>query len=159
MGALGRCSVGGVPGGPVGRWEAASAQGMGQVMGVRGVTFDLAPSGRVAVTLADAFAGPMAAVEMGDRVGSSGSASGRWEVAGPGRLRFHGLAPHGVSVHGRQSAGFVMPAPGAGIGAWVQAMTEHPWAWRIDEVGGRGRLVLEGQLLGGQVEVRFWAAS
>ena len=76
------------PGGPVGIWEVASAQGFGQVMGARGITFAFKVSGAVDVILADAFVGPLASVSVAGEVGTSGVVEGRWQVVGAHSVGF-----------------------------------------------------------------------
>lgn len=148
--AEGGTLIGG-PGGPVGSWTVASAQGFGQVMGARGVSFTFERSGVVRIVLADAFVGPLAAVAMADHVGTSGVSEGRWRVAGPHRLAFADIATQSLTMHGRRRDRFMMPAGGFGMGEWLGALVESPWAWeqRAD------RLVLRGEMMGGGVEVRL----
>lgn len=139
------------PGGPVGSWVVTSAEAFGQVMGARGVSFRFEASGRVELTFADAFVGPLASVKMADEVGTSGVASGRWAVADAHRVRFEGIDHTALTVHGRQRGAFRMPAQGFGIAAWLQALEEAPWAWQIKG----DRLTLRGEMLGGWVDVRL----
>lgn len=138
-------------GGPVGRWQVTSAEGFGQVMGARGVTFEFDSAGRTQLTFADAFVGPLAAVRMAEEVGTSGLARGRWSVAAPHRLRFHGLDDRQLTVHARTATGYRLPSRAFGIGAWIAALEESPWAWQ--QTGDR--LVLRGQMAGGWVDVRL----
>lgn len=138
-------------GGPVGEWVVTSAEGFGQVMGARGVTFRFDAAGRIELTFADAFVGPLAAVAMAEEVGTSGVARGNWSVAGPWRVRFAGVDDSGLTVHGRHQGAFMMPARGFGIAAWLQALEDEPWAWQLNA----DRLVLRGQMLGGWVDVRL----
>jgi hypothetical protein len=145
------CSLLPGPGGPTGRWEVASAEGFGQIMGARGIEFDLRPSGELQLVLADAFVGPLAAVAMAEEVGTSGVSSGRWAVAGPQRLAFQGLRTASMTMHGRRQGGFAVPAGSFGIGAWLHALEEAPWAWKQTP----DRLVLRGHMQGVMVEVRL----
>ncbi|MEZ4319566.1 MAG: hypothetical protein R3F61_18770 [Myxococcota bacterium] len=138
-------------GGPVGEWVVASAEGFGQVMGARGVSFRFEASGRMELTFADAFVGPLAAVAMAEEVGTSGVATGKWSVAGAWRLRFEGIDDTALTMHGRQRDAFRMPARGFGIAAWLQALEEEPWAWQLHA----DRMVLRGRMLGGWVDVRL----
>lgn len=147
----GGCSLVTDTGGPVGTWEVASAEGFGQVMGARGVRFEFSADGRLQVVLADAFVGPLAAVGMADRMGTSGTCSGRWCVAGEQELRFVGIETHSLTMHGRRDR-FAMPAKGFGMGEWLMALGEGTWVWgRTDD----GRLLLRGRMLGGEVQVRL----
>lgn len=136
-------------GGPVGQWKVTSAEGFGQVMGARGLYFELDGAGRVQVTFANAFVGPLAAVRMAEEVGTSGVVRGRWSVGGPQRLDFHELDDSSLTVHHR--GGFMMPARGFGIQAWLQALQSDPWAWQVNG----DRLVLRGQMHGAWVDVRL----
>lgn len=138
-------------GGPVGRWTVTSAEGFGQVMGARGVSMELDSAGRIQLTFADAFVGPLAAVKMAEEVGTSGFTRGRWAVAAPHRLRFEGLGDEQLTVHGRGPATYRLPSRGFGIGAWIQALIQGDWAWQLTG----DRLLLRGQMLGGWVDVRL----
>ena len=141
----------GTPGGPVGSWEVASAEGFDQVMGARGISFRFEPSGVVRIVLADAFVGPLAAVAMAEQVGTSGLVEGRWRVVGRQSLGFAGISAQGLTMHGRSRDRFLMPASGFGIGEWLEALADAPWAWEQ-----RGdRLVLRGTMMGAGVEVRL----
>src|SRR5690606_32099274 len=73
---------------PTGAWEVTSAQAFSQVFGARGLVFHVQPSGALRVVMADAFVGPVAALQVAERVGTSGLVSGRWRVDGPRTLRF-----------------------------------------------------------------------
>lgn len=145
------CRLQGSPGGPVGRWEVASAAGFGQVLGARGIEFAFHGGGALELVLADAFVGPLAAVAMAEEVGTSGTVSGRWRVAGARRLAFRGVAGHGLTMHERRG-GFLVPAQGFGLGQWLRALEDDAWAW---EIAQDGRLVMRGTMMGGTVEVRL----
>lgn len=150
----GPCRVIGTPGGPLGDWTVASAEGFGQVMGARGIAFTFQRTGVARIVLADAFVGPLAAVAMADHVGTSGVVEGRWRVAGPHQLAFEGITPHSLTMHGRSQRRhdrFMMPAGGFGLGEWLEALSDAPWGWeqRPD------RLVMRGTMMGGPVEVRM----
>ncbi len=149
--AAGGCTLTAEPGGPVGDWSVASAEGFGQVMGARGVDFRFQASGRLEVILADAFVGPLAAVGVAGQVGTSGVADGRWSVAGPQQLRFEGIVPQGLTMHGRTRDRFMVPANGFGMGEWLQAMCDEPWGWGVQG----DRLILRGRIGGAGVEVRL----
>lgn len=148
--SVGGCRLSPALGGPVGPWEVASAEGFGQVLGVRGVVFDLKGSGRLELVLANAFAGPLAAVAMSESVGTSGVVTGRWEVAGPRSIAFRDLDARGLTLHGKGSD-VALPAGGAGMAPWVSGLQESPWRWQEDE----GRLRLAGRLMGDEVEIRL----
>lgn len=143
------------PGGPVGDWELRSAEGFGQIFGARGLQFTFRPGGRLDVVLADAFVGPIAAVEASARVGTSGTATGRWQIEGPRTLSLHDLVPEGMSVHGRGGRAFVLPAEGFGLGEQLRGMEGTPW--RFDVEGER--LVLDGQMYGSRVRIRLAPAA
>jgi len=143
------------PGGPVGSWEVASAEGFGQVMGARGISFEFRADGRLQLVLADAAVGPLAAVAMAEEVGTSGVTQGRWRVDGRFLLRFEGIESHNLTMHGRRGQ-YLVPAQGFGLGQWLQALTDDAWAW---QPAGPGRMVLRGRMLGGEVEVRLRAAE
>ncbi|MCB9680931.1 MAG: hypothetical protein H6733_05615 [Alphaproteobacteria bacterium] len=134
-------------GGPTGRWEVRSATGFGNVFGARGVTFVFQPSGRFEVVLADAFVGSVLDREAAERVGTSGTASGRWTVQGAHALRLHDVVPVGVTVHGRDASPFVIPAEGVGMAGQLRALADAPWSWAVDD----DRLTLEGRMMGGSV--------
>ena len=138
-------------GGPVGTWEVASAEGFGQVMGARGVDFVFHPDGAFDVVLADAFVGPLAGLAVADEMGTSGTARGRWKVAGDHALSFDGVSSQGITLHGRRADKFAMPAQGFGLAEWLTALGEDTWFWqeRAD------RLVMRGKMMGGWVEVRL----
>jgi len=140
------------PGAPLGSWEVASAEGFGQVMGARGVGFTFLPDGRLDIVLADAFVGPLAAVAMAGQVGTSGVCTGRWKVAGPHHLAFSDIATGSLTLHGRSRDRFLVPAQGFGLGEWLHALADGPWAWMPVQTD---RLVLRGRMLGGDVEVRL----
>ncbi len=142
-------------GGPVGEWHVASAEGFGQVMGARGITFRFEAKGTLTLTFADAFVGPLAAVAMAEEVGTSGLATGRWSVASPWRVAFHDIDETQLTMHGRTQGAFRMPARGFGISAWLKALEEGPWAWQRSGSGDGERLVLRGDMLGGTVDVRL----
>lgn len=145
------CRVVGAPGGPVGSWSVASAEGFGQVMGARGISFTFERAGVARIVLADAFVGPLAAVAMAEHVGTSGVVEGRWRVAGPASVAFEGITSQALTMHGRRRDRFMMPAQGFGLGQWLEALSEAPWAWEA-----RGdRLVMRGRMMGGAVEVRL----
>ena len=145
------CRLSPEPGGPEGGWEVASAEGFGQVLGVRGIRFDFHVDGRVGIVLADAFVGPLAAVAMAEEIGTSGSVSGRWKVAGRHLLRFEGIRTQALTLHGRRDR-FMMPAKGFGLGEWLKALDEDVWAWQLVQ---QDRMVMRGRMLGGEVEVRL----
>ncbi|HHO53310.1 MAG TPA: hypothetical protein ENK18_21170 [Deltaproteobacteria bacterium] len=145
------CSLLPEPGGPLGSWEVASAEGFGQVMGARGIVFVFRADGRLELVLADAFVGPLAAVAMADQLGTSGTCTGRWRVAGSQLLRLSEIETRSLTVHGNKDR-FLMPARGFGLGEWLLALAEDVWSWQRT---GDDRLILEGRMLGGQVEVRL----
>ena len=136
----------------------ASALGFGRLLGVRGVSFRFHAGGRFEITLADAFAGPIEAIEASEAVGTSGVAMGRWRVDGDHRLAFSGLHPHGMTLHGRAEEAFVMPLQGQGSVAWIPAMQDHPWTWAPDPEGD-GRLRMTGRMMGAPLEVRLRRSS
>jgi len=137
---------------PAGPWEVASARAFGQVFGARGLAFHLAPSGTLRIVLADAFVGPIAALEVAEVVGTSGVVTGRWQVDGPHRIRFARISNEGLTMHGRQSDAFRVPTPsGQGMGDWLAALKDSAWTW--EERGSR--LVLEGEMMGGRVEMHW----
>jgi hypothetical protein len=45
-----------------------------------------------------------------------------------------------------------VPARGFGLGEWLHALADAPWGWVNAPAD---RLVLRGQMLGGEVEVRL----
>jgi len=147
----GGCDLSAYPGGPVGTWEVASAQGFGQVMGARGITFSFKASGALEIILADAFVGPLAAVTVAGEVGTSGVVWGRWKVAGANQMGFEGIASQSLTMHGRKTDRFMVPAKGFGIGEWLKALEDGVWHW--DE--GANRLVMRGMMMGGAIEVRL----
>lgn len=138
-------------GGPVGTWVVSSAEGFGQVMGARGVTFRFDASGRVEITFADAFVGPLAALAMAEEVGTSGVASGKWRVDGPQLLAFQDINALGLTMHGRRRDRFALPARGFGFDALLTALGEGAWGWHEQA----DRLVLRGRVLGGSVDIRL----
>ncbi len=145
------CSLRPESGGPVGRWSVASAQAFGQVLGARGVGFHFKSSGRCEVLLADAFVGPLASLDVGERVGTSGVVPAQWSVAGPWALRFRDVRTSHLTLHDRAADRFAVPARGFGLGEWLEALQEAPWAWQR----AGDRLVLRGRMFGGDVEVRL----
>lgn len=140
------------PGGPVGAWEVASAEGFGQVLGARGIRFDFRADGGLELVLADAFVGPLAAVAMAEQVGTSGVCAGRWRVAGEHELRFDGIETRSLTLHSRTRDRFMMPARGFGLGEWLTALGEDVWGW---QPATSERMVLRGRMMGGEVEVRL----
>jgi hypothetical protein len=142
-------------GGPVGRWDVKSAEGFGQIFGARGVQFVFQASGKVEVILADAFVGSVAELEVADRVGTSGTAAGRWCVAGPRQLTLHDIVPLGLTVHGRDETPYAVPAGPVGMGTWLRAMEGDRWRWVRDGT----RLVMKGPMWGTTVEIRLAAAQ
>ena len=140
--------VGGGPGGP---WVMASGQGFGQMMGARGVEFTFRRSGALEILLADAFVGPLPALEVAERMGTSGVINGRWAVAGPSEVRLFGLVPMGLTVHGREEMPFAVPAPGAGLESYLKELEGSAWRWALEG----GRLILRGESFGPTVELRF----
>ncbi|MBT3222138.1 MAG: hypothetical protein HN348_23945, partial [Proteobacteria bacterium] len=153
--STGGCSFQPDIGGPTGSWEVSSAQGFGQVMGARGIGFVFKASGAVEITMADAFVGPLAALPMAEQVGTSGVATLTWHVSGAHQLRFANINTRGLTMHGRQEDQFMMPAKGFGIGEWLTALQDGLWWWEQK----RGRLVLRGTMMDGQVEVRLRKAQ
>lgn len=140
------------PGGPVGAWEVASAEGFGQVMGARGIRFAFHADGRLELVLADAFVGPLAAVAMAEQVGTSGVCNGRWRVAGAHQLRFDGIETASLTLHSRAGDRFMVPARGFGLGEWLLALREDVWGWQLAQAD---RLVMRGRMMGGEVQVRL----
>ena len=138
-------------GGPGGPWAMASGQGFGQMMGARGVEFTFRGSGSLEILLADAFVGPLPALEVAERMGTSGVINGRWAVSGPGELRLFGLVPMGLTVHGREEMPFAVPAPGAGLESYLKDLEGSVWRWVLEG----GRLILRGESFGPTVELRF----
>ncbi len=138
------------PGGPVGRWAMLSADGFGQVMGARGFTFEFLANGGLNLVLADAFVGPIAALEMAERVGTSGICRGRWRVAGPFTLALAELDTTALTMHGHDDP-FVVPAQGLGLAQSIQSMSDGPWRWRVEGSG----LWLSGSIQGSTIEVHL----
>ncbi|MBW1881601.1 MAG: hypothetical protein JRJ84_24855, partial [Deltaproteobacteria bacterium] len=138
-------------GGPAGSWAVTSARAFGEVFGIRGISFQLSTSGALQIVLADAFVGPLSALEVAEQVGTSGLVSGRWKVAGAWTLRFTRIADQGLTLHGRQSASFRIPTGGVGMAEWLHALEDSAWRWE-----DRGdKLVLLGTMMGGDVEM-WW---
>jgi len=137
-------------GGPVGSWNLRSAEGFGQVMGARGFTFEFRASGAMQLVLADAFVGPIAALEMAERVGTSGIVRGRWRVVGPHTIGMSDLDTSPLTMHGHDDP-FVLPARGLGLGESIRGMSDRPWRWRIDG----DDLLMTGVLQGSEVDVRL----
>jgi hypothetical protein len=137
-------------GGPVGRWAMRSAAGFGQVFGARGIVFVLKGNGGLELLHADAFVGPLSAVEYAETVGTSGTATGTWEVAGPRRLRFDRIDSSGLTFHARDRS-MLLPGGGFGIGPMLEALMEDEWSWAAEG----DRLVLGGRVFGGPVEIRL----
>ncbi len=144
------------PGGPVGSWEVASAEGFGQVMGARGVSFLFAADGGLQIVLADAAVGPLAAMAVAEQVGTSGVCSARWAVAGRQLLSFDGVRTESLTMHGRSRDRFMVPASGFGIAEWLEALGDSDWGWQHMPPD---RLVMRGQMMGGQIEVRLRRAD
>lgn len=138
-------------GGPVGTWEVRTAGGFGDVVGARGVRFRFLGSGKVEVVLADAYVGSVRELEAAEQVGSSGMATGRWRVAGPRLLALGDIVTHGITVHGRGDDPFAVPAPGGGIGSWVEAMAQSTWRWQQEG----DRLHMTGRLFDREIEIRL----
>ncbi len=140
-------------GGPLGEWTIMSAHAFGQIMGVHGVQFGFRGSGAIDVVLADAYAGPTAAVHDASAVGTSGVARGRWAVSGESTVRLQGLVPQGMTMHDNREASFVLPT--AGMPDWLAAM-QTDWRWEAD---GAQRLRMFGHMFGGKVEIRLQRAN
>jgi hypothetical protein len=138
-------------GGPAGSWAVTSAHAFNQVFGVRGISFQLAKSGAIEIVLADAFVGPLSALEMAEQVGTSGLVSGRWKVAGVRTLRFSSITEQGLTMHGRQDDSFRVPTGGVGMAEWLHALEDSTWRW--EDLGDK--LVLRGRMMGGEVEM-WW---
>lgn len=154
------CELSPEPGGPVGDWDVASAEGYGQIMGARGIRFGFRADGRLELVLADAFVGPLAAVAMAEQVGTSGVCAGAWRVDGAWRLRFADIETASLTLHGRSRDRFLLPAGAFGLAEWLVAMQEHPWHWQVTSgsrsaAGEPERLVMRGRMMGGEVEVRL----
>jgi hypothetical protein len=150
------CELAPEPGGPLGDWDVASAEGFGQIMGARGIRFGFRADGRLELVLADAFVGPLAAVAMAEQVGTSGVCSGAWRVDGPRRLRFAEIETASLTLHGRSRDRFLLPAGAFGLAEWLAAMQEHAWSWQVvTRPGERERLVMRGRMMGGEVEIRL----
>lgn len=143
-----RCGLEPHSGGPLGTWDVASAEGYGQVMGARGISYRFHGDGRLEIVMADAFVGPLAMLEMAETVGTSGLCRARWSVSGNQQMRFHDIDTSGLTMHGRQQE-YMMPAQGMGMNQWLGALDEHPWRWAMQGE----RLELRGTLMGGSVQV------
>lgn len=156
-GAMGAgCALIAESGGPTGSWKLASAGSFEWVFGARGVAFTFKTTGRLEVVFADAFLGSAKQVDIARTMGASGTARGRWSVAGPHLLGLHDIVPMGVTVHGRDaSPDFKLPADGMGMVNAVRDMAGSTWRWRIDG----DRLTLYGAMYGGPVEVRLTRES
>ncbi len=146
-----RASVSVTPAGPFGSWRFASARGFGELMGARGIDFAFDARGGVEILLADAFVGPLPALEFAEEVGTSGVVRGRWSLIGEDRLRFGELVPMGITVHGRKDLDFRMPAPGAGLESYLSRLEGSAWTWRVAD----NELLLEGDDLGAEMTLRF----
>jgi hypothetical protein len=153
LAAVGECQVSAGVGGPVGRWRVTSAHAFGQVMGARGVSFDINASGDVQLVLADAFVGPLAALSVAEEVGTSGLSNGSWKVAGSQRISFHGIDGGALTMHARDADPFRMPARGVGIAAWLNALCDNAWGWHVQGP----RLRLWGKMMGQDVDIRLEA--
>ncbi len=142
-------------GGPVGTWWLRSAEGFGRILGARGLCFTFHASGRLDLVLADAFVGGLEALEVAARLGTSGTSSGRWTVAGPRRLALHDLEPGAATLHGRDADGasFALPAGDTGLAAGLRAMSDSAWTWTTDGAV----LWLRGRLWGSEVALRLVA--
>lgn len=138
-------------GGPLGTWTVRSSAGFGQVFGSRGMDFRFKASGGFEVLLADAFVGPVHAIEMSERYGTTGTATGTWQVAGARRVRLGPIQTQGVTVHERSGRGTKLPSEPFGIAPMLRGMEGSEWAWSID--GDHLRLV--GRMMGGEVEIRL----
>ena len=141
------------PSGPFGLWRFASARGFGELLGVRGIDFRFDGDGVVEILLADAFVGPLPALEFAEEVGTSGVVRGRWSLVGDNRVRFDQLVPMGVTVHGRKDADFRMPAPGAGLESYISRLEGSSWAWRRQGP----ELLLDSDELGAPMTLRLVA--
>ncbi|MFT7517980.1 MAG: hypothetical protein ACI9MC_000104 [Kiritimatiellia bacterium] len=142
-------------GGPVGTWTCTSANGWGQVFGVRGITYNFKGSGALEFVLADAFAGPLEALEVAERIGTSGVVPGRWSVDGDHTVRFSGMSTASLSMHGRDADPFIVPAAGLGMSTMLKAMQDGTWRWHISG----SELTLTGTLMGGPIDIRLRRAT
>jgi hypothetical protein len=136
---------------PFGDWVLGSAEAVGQVFGARGLVFRFLDEGRFEAVLGDAFVGPLAALPVAEQVGTSGLVPGRWEVAGASSIQFSRLDASGLTLHGRRSDRFAVPARGLVLTEWLASLGEAPWSWSA----AVDRLVLRGRFRGMPVEVRF----
>jgi hypothetical protein len=133
-----------------GRWDLASTEVGGQILGARGVTLRFYRNGRADLLFADAFVGPLEALELARQMGHSGMSSGTWQALGPGRIRFGAFSASPISMHQRDGSG-VMPQVGFGVTEWVAAIARTEWA-----INKRGSgLLLEGELMGMRVQMRL----
>ncbi len=135
-------------GGPSGRWSLLSTHTFGRIHGARGVVFQLHPSGVLDLELADAFVGPVDALEVAEQVGTSGISRGRWRVHGPQQLVFEGLRGATMTFHDKEG-GVVVPQ--GGLGGALEALCQEPWAWELVA----DRLHLDGTMFGGPVHLRL----
>lgn len=133
-----------------GAWDLVSTEVQGQILGARGVTFRFKPGGRVDLVFADAFVGPLAALEMARQMGHSGLSVGRWEAVGPSRIRFGAFRGGPITMHQRDGSR-AMPQVGFGVTEWVTAMEGTEWT--VSETS-TGR-VLSGSLMEMAVQLRL----
>ncbi|TNE86730.1 MAG: hypothetical protein EP330_20720 [Deltaproteobacteria bacterium] len=138
------------PVGVEGRWDLASTDVPGNILGARGVTMRFYASGRVDLLFADAFVGPLAALEIARQMGHSGMTSGTWQAVGPSRIRFGRFGAAPITMHQRDGSQ-AMPQVGFGVTEWVAALEGSEW--RVER--GESELVLDGRLMDMPVRLRL----
>lgn len=153
--AIGEARLIPAPGGPIGRWILRTAEGFAQVFGARGMLYAFTTGGQLRLEFADAFIGPLSALEESERVGTSGTALGRWAVSGANEFRLSRIDSSSLITHGRKSRDMALPVGEYGMGAILTAMQEQPWRWEVSN----DSLRLYGRVMGRSVEMRFLAEA
>lgn len=149
----------------VGGWTLASGE-LGQRVGAaRGVELTLQADGRVEISLANAFLGPVSGdvLSLASRLGASGFGGGRWrttelgEQPGTGTLVFSGLSVDHLTIHPRKGLKFALPGQ-----AWQERLTgaldrlnDRPLAYTVRE----GELRLRAPLRSGELLLRLEQAA
>ncbi|MCO4743548.1 MAG: hypothetical protein KC912_02085 [Proteobacteria bacterium] len=134
----------------VGGWDLASVAIPGGILGARGVGFRFYADGQVEILFADAFVGPLHAIELAKTMGHSGMTGGRWSLLGAGHMRFGSIREVPITMHQRDGSQ-AMPQVGFGVSEWVAAMANSEWSFAMEG----GELHLTGRVMDMAVRLRM----
>lgn len=126
----------------LGGWDLASCAIPSTILGARGVTMRFYRNGALQILFADAFVGPLAAIEIARTMGHSGMTSGSWTLTGADSMAFGAIRDVPITMHQRDGSQAI-PQVGFGVTEWIAALAHTAWTVRLegDDLHMSGRLM------------------